>query len=426
MRKGADISVKPANLADFIESLLKKREFSFLNGKMGSQRNKNLLSEMLNKRIMQSSYLDSFNLDLQKLPKVSAIIPTFNRCPHPVSEDSNPLAWAIESLLAQRGNSLDEIILIDDDSVDYTPEVVDHFQRISRIPIVYLKNPENRGSSISRNLGVEESRNDHVLFLDDDCVFSRHMVFGASYTLGSLDDSVAALHLPVYHRKTIPDSVDLDKIGVLDLDKGIVTSNYGGFPVQFTEDLESNLLDSELGVVRPFEVGNLGGIFLARKEAFQEVGGFPETLTWKNGYREETDVAIKFADAGYRIFFTPDPKFYCVHLKYGASGERDQCLNEESGLKRLVDESGIRREETGNRVDTKEWFFSYLISTYVMVGRKNPVAAARYRSQMEREFVIDNSLRVTGVGGKIDELNDRRRIFENAMSEGDRVIGGGV
>ncbi len=75
------------------------------------------LQEILKKDCLHASYLDRFSLDFD-LPNVTAIIPTFNRSPHPLEEDSNPLAWCLESLLTQKSSGLDEIIVIDDNSTD--------------------------------------------------------------------------------------------------------------------------------------------------------------------------------------------------------------------------------------------------------------------------------------------------------------------
>ena len=379
---------------------------------------------ILEEEFMASSYLDRFQLDLRgKHPKISVIIPTYNRCPRTVKEDSNPLGWCIESLLAQRSSGLAEIVVIDDGSTDNTKRVVEHFQKTSNLPIVYLKNSENKGSSISRNIGVEASKSDHVLFVDDDCVFSRYMLFGANFTFSSLDEDAAALHLPVYHRRTVPNLARIEDIGVLDLEEGVITGNYNGFPKEFAENLEKNFLDEKLKIIRPFEIKNLGGIFLARKDYFQEVEGFPENLAWRNGYREETEVALRLQEKGYRIFFTPDPKFFCVHLKYGAQGDilkREQGL--EPRLRYLVDQSNIPRIDTGNRVNPEEWFFDKILSTYVTLGQRNPKAASKYLDKTHKEFVLKNKESVAEVGGKIKDHSKRRDIFERAVAEGNRLL----
>jgi len=372
---------------------------------------------------MQHSFLDSFNLENFNLPKVSVIIPTYNRCSHTLEEDANPLGWCLESLLTQRGGNLDEIIIVDDASSDFTSEIVKKKKKKNQIPINYLRNIKNKGSSISRNIGVEKSKNDFVLFLDDDCIFSNYFVFGANFTLNSLSSDVAVVHMPIYHRKIKPDPVDIKDIGLLDLDLGLMTGNYGGFPTNYAENLEENLLNTDLKILNPLEIKNLGGVFISRKEAFRKVGGFPDYLAWKNGYREETDVALKLSEKGYKMFFTPDPKFYCVHLKYGAKGQIYQKEKELGELlKRLVGESNVQMSNTGNRVDSEEWFFDNIISTYVILGRRNKQAAKKYINKTYEAFVVQNNLSVGGVQTKIDDRQTRKIIFNRARIEGDRLI----
>ncbi len=89
--------------------------------------------------------------------KVSVIIPTFNRA-HLVSV-------AISSVLNQSYRNL-ELILVDDGSTDHTWEVIEPFMGDKRLQYVLLK--KNKGRSAARNLGVEETKGDFIMFLDSD------------------------------------------------------------------------------------------------------------------------------------------------------------------------------------------------------------------------------------------------------------------
>ena len=372
---------------------------------------------------MQTSYLDRFSLDSHDLPSVSVIIPTFNRSPNPLEKDSNPLGWCLESLLAQKGEVLDEIVIVDDGSVDYTRGLVEHFSNITPTNIVYLRNNENKGVPFSINRGIKKSRNNLLMFVDDDCIFSKYMLFGANYTLNKLENKVAALQLPVYHRKIFPRPLDMNKIGILDLEKGIMDGNYDGFPIEYAEDLENSFIDKELKIIKPFEIKNIGGIVLSKKEALEEAGLFPEFFTWKNNYRIESYLSMALSDLGYTLFFTPDPKFHCIHLKYGAHSTQDNHKKINPVLRRLISQSNITRENTGCRVDPEEWFFDRIISTYVTLGIKSREAADRYVEETRKIFVEENGLGVSGVGTKIKDKSERNRIFEKAVREGDKLMG---
>ena len=383
----------------------------------------NLHDEIISRKDMQSSYLDKFDVSIINLPKVSAIVPTYNRAPHTPEEDANPLGWCLESLLAQKGGFLDEIIVMDDASTDYTEEVVKDFQKkSSNVDIRYFKNEKNLGSSKNKNNAVAKSKNDQIIFLDDDCIFSNYFIFGANYTFNSLPKNKGALHMPVYHRRLTPFPVKDKEIGILDFENGVMTGNHGGFPESYSKNLDENFLDENLKVVKPLKISNLAGIFMMSKKLFQEVGGYPEFYTWKNGYREEAYVSVNLIDKGHDLYFTPDPKFYSVHLKYGSKGKDDEIRNANPTLRRLISYSSFERGNTGNRVDPEEWFFDRIISTYVTLGRKNPSAANKYLKKTEEEFVKNNQLSVSGFGTKINDYSKRKSIFENAIEKGRELI----
>lgn len=88
------------------------------------------------------------------MPKVSVVIPTFNREKYVVE--------TVESVLAQTLQDV-EIVVVDDGSTDDTRRVLSRFG--DRIRYVYQ---ENRGRSSARNRGISESTGRYVLFLDSD------------------------------------------------------------------------------------------------------------------------------------------------------------------------------------------------------------------------------------------------------------------
>ncbi len=102
------------------------------------------------------------------MPKVSVVIPTYNR--------AHLLPECIESVLAQSFRDF-EIIVIDDGSTDNTPEIVSAF------PVKYVWQ-ENQRLPGARNRGVELARGEYVAFLDSDDTMLRHALERGVEVLG--------------------------------------------------------------------------------------------------------------------------------------------------------------------------------------------------------------------------------------------------
>jgi len=91
-------------------------------------------------------------------PKVSVIIPTYNR--------AHLVGRAIQSVLNQTYQDF-EIIVVDDGSADNTKEVIKKFQEQDK-RVKYIRHEKNRGGSAARNTGIKASRGEYIAFLDSD------------------------------------------------------------------------------------------------------------------------------------------------------------------------------------------------------------------------------------------------------------------
>lgn len=97
----------------------------------------------------------------KKLRKVSVIIPTFN--------SATFIKKCINSVIKQSFRFKDiELIIIDDHSTDNTPEILlDYSKKYKNITVVLLN--ENTGTPATpRNIGIELSTTEKLLFLDSD------------------------------------------------------------------------------------------------------------------------------------------------------------------------------------------------------------------------------------------------------------------
>jgi glycosyltransferase involved in cell wall biosynthesis len=89
------------------------------------------------------------------MPKVSVIIPTFNR--------PQKVVRAVTSVLNQSAKDF-EIIVVDDGSSDSTNRALAKYMAT----IKYIRQPVTRGVSAARNIGIKSSMAPWVAFLDSD------------------------------------------------------------------------------------------------------------------------------------------------------------------------------------------------------------------------------------------------------------------
>jgi glucosyl-dolichyl phosphate glucuronosyltransferase len=100
--------------------------------------------------------------------KVSIIIPTFNRI--------NSLINSLESWDKQSYSNSDyEVIVVDNNSTDQTEFIVNEFIK-DKSNFKYLKEIQP-GSTAARHKGVKHSKNDILIFADDDGIYNVHCIF---------------------------------------------------------------------------------------------------------------------------------------------------------------------------------------------------------------------------------------------------------
>ncbi len=107
--------------------------------------------------MMKSSRSQRERQESVHTPRVSVIIPTFNRATY--------VPRAIESVLSQRYRDF-EIIVVDDGSKDNTREVVTAYGALVRYVF-----QENQGPGAARNLGIRTATGIYLAFLDSDDVW---------------------------------------------------------------------------------------------------------------------------------------------------------------------------------------------------------------------------------------------------------------
>jgi glycosyltransferase involved in cell wall biosynthesis len=108
---------------------------------------------------------------------ISVIIPTYNRLPI--------LQKCLLALEAQNidDNLIDgyEIILVDDGSTDNTLEWLD--THLSQFPHLKIYQQNHQGPAAARNLGIEQSQGEIIIFIDSDLVVTANFLIAHAQAL---------------------------------------------------------------------------------------------------------------------------------------------------------------------------------------------------------------------------------------------------
>lgn len=90
--------------------------------------------------------------------RVSVIVPVYNCAKY--------LLRALDSVVTQKDFYLDELILVDDGSIDGSGEICDDYQ--SKYPNIKVIHQQNSGVSVARNEGIKKAEGEWIFFLDSD------------------------------------------------------------------------------------------------------------------------------------------------------------------------------------------------------------------------------------------------------------------
>ena len=174
-------------------------------------------------------------------PKVSVIIPTYNR--------ADLLPRAVNSVLAQTYQDY-EILIVDDCSSDDTQQAIAAFDDPRIRP---FRHDRNRRAAAARNMGIAEARGEYIAFLDDDDEWLPTKLGGQVVLL---DSSLANVGLVYGWMDRMEDST-------------------GRLIPSYRNTIEGDIFEDSLALNIP------GGtiVLLVRSTVAREVGGFEESLT---------------------------------------------------------------------------------------------------------------------------------------------------
>jgi len=215
--------------------------------------------------------------EIDILPKVSIILPTYNR--------ADLILAAIQSILDQTFTNF-EIIIIDDCSTDNTSKVISSIAD-PRIKYIYLS--KHKGAAFARNEGIKVAFGDFIAFADSDDIWLKEKLEKQVDVLLNAPDDLGLVYSSVWKIKS--------KRKIIFPDKSLGMKRSG--------DIHKNLL-----------FGNFITIHvLLRRQCLQKVGFFDEQLS----RLQDWDLWLRLSKR-YKIFYINQP-LVCVYSSPGAISE---------------------------------------------------------------------------------------------------------
>ena len=241
--------------------------------------------------------------------QVSIVIPVYNK-------------WVftykcLYSLWASRESILMEVIVVDNCSTDETSMLTMSFKNVK----VY-RSEENLGFLKASNLGAQMASGKYLLFLNND-VLVTHGLLGTMIDLVENDNRVGIVGAKLIY----PDGSLQEAGGIVWDDPDNIALNFGRYnsPARW-----------EYNYVKEVDYCS-GACLLIKKKLFFDVGLFDEL--YAPAYFEDTDLAFKIRDAGYKVMYQPAAN--AIHFEGTTAGS-----DLSSGFKRF---QNVNRSKFYNR-----------------------------------------------------------------------------
>jgi hypothetical protein len=370
--------------------------------------------------------------------QVSAIIPTYNRCPFDPGcrMTDNPLAWAVTTLRGQAGGVLAEIVVVDDGSADHTPAVLDQLAAQDHpVPVRQVRLADHQGAWRARNAGAEAAQCSLLYFADDDCLFPPYAVAGAAAALALLrrdDPAAAAVNTPFYYRALRPRAVlPASRIGTLDMQTAAFSTGFHAIPSGYLDGQPP--VTGPAGLLTPLRVQLIGGTALIDAAVLQAAGGFADLSAWATGYSDHLHLSADLAATGASLYHCPDPRLGAAHLKFGAEGAYplDQtdldtpCPALGRRLGDLAALSAVPRTRSGHRVTDSEFFPEQIGSFFAFFAARSAAAGRAWAIRSWHEFALGAEVPTLAVKG-LPGPAGRVTAWRQGLAAGARALADGT
>ena len=243
-----------------------------------------------------TSEFTPFTMPANATPRVSIVIPVFNKIDYTVA--------CLRSLAEHASAVAFEVIVVDDASTDATAE------RLALIAGIHVVgNSQNFGFVGSCNAGADQARGEFVVFLNNDTVVTEGWLEALLRVFDEEPEAGLAGAKLVY-----PDGRLQEAGGIVFADGS--GWNYGRF---------ENPADPRFEFRRETDYCS-GAAIMIRRELFRELGGFD--ARYAPAYYEDTDLAFAVRAAGKKVFY--EPRATVVHFEGITAG-----TDTGSGMKRF-------------------------------------------------------------------------------------------
>jgi GT2 family glycosyltransferase len=211
--------------------------------------------------------------------RVSVVVVNWNR--------RDLLRSCLESLGGQEFNQPFEVIVVDNGSVDGSPEMIlAEFSAASAFSVKLIRNPDNRGFCAANNQGIAASGSELIALLNNDAEAEPEWLAALAGAFeGRPEIGMAASKILVYE-----DPRRIDKAGHLIYPDG---QNRG----RGTGELDAGQYDRAEEVLWPD-----GCAAMYRRAMLEQVGGFDEDFF---AYADDAELGLRARIAGWKCLYVP-------------------------------------------------------------------------------------------------------------------------
>ena len=204
----------------------------------------------------------------------------------PGSHGPEPLKRCVESLISKTSYPNYDIVIVQSGERDKLREPGEDFQ--------VLHFPDAANASAAKNYAVAQTDSPWILFLDD----SVEAIDPDWLTI--MAEHVQRPEVGAVGGRLINPNGTIEHAGLVLGVNGIAQSAFHGFPAEHPG------VNRQLRMTRNYSAVS-GTCLLVRREVFQQIGGFDETLSHEFA---AIDLCLKMRRAGFLIVYTPFAKLY--------------------------------------------------------------------------------------------------------------------